>query len=61
MIVGSHPDRQGLLSSAWKRVLMSHRPATAQAHKTHFKTYLSVMIFYGLPVDLTAQNVLILM
>ena len=61
MIVSSHPDPQGLLSSAWKRVLTSHRPATAQAHKTHFKMYLSVMIFYGLPVNLTAQIVLIFM
>ena len=61
MIAGSHPDPQGLLSSAWKRVLTSHRPATAQAHKTHFRMYLSVMIFYSLPVNLTAQTLLIFM
>ena len=61
IIVGSHPDPQGLLSSAWNRIITAHRPATTQAHKTHFKTYLSVMLFYGLPVDFTAQNVLIFM
>ena len=46
MIVGSPLDPQGLLSSGWERFLTLPRPATAQAHNTHFKMCLSVMLFY---------------
>ena len=59
IISGSVPDPQGLLSSAWSRVITAHRPATVQAHQTHFKTFLSVLIFYNLPIELSARNLLI--
>ena len=59
MISGSHQDPQGLLTSAWNRVLRAYRPATVQAHRTPFSAYLSVLLFYSLPLDLSAQNILI--
>ena len=59
MISGSHQDPQGLLTSAWDRVLRAYRPAMDRAHRTHFATYLSVLLFYALPMDLSAQNILI--
>ena len=59
IISGSHQDPQGLLTSAWDRVLRAYRPATDQTHKTDFSTYLSVLLFYSLPLDLSAQNILI--
>ena len=61
MIVGSHPDPQGLMSSAWERLLTLPRPTKAQAHNFHFKMYLSVMLFYGLSMHLSVQNLLIFM
>ena len=59
IISGSHQDPQGLLTAAWHRVLQAYRPATTQAHRTHFATYLSVLSFYSLPKDLSPQNILI--
>ena len=43
----------------WHGFLKAHRPSSAQAHKTHFKTFLSLLLFYGLPMELSAYNILI--
>ena len=59
IISGSLPDPQGLLSGAWRRIQQAYRPSTAQAHKTHFQSFLAVMLFYGLPIELSPYNVLI--
>ena len=59
MISGSSQDPQGLLSLAWHRVLGAYRPGTIQAQRTHFKTFLSVLVFYNLPIEVSASNLLI--
>ena len=59
MILGSTHDPQGLLTSAWQRVLGAYRPGTIQAQRTHFKTFLSVLVFYDLPIEISAKNLLI--
>ena len=40
-------------------MLKAYRPSTVQAHRTHFATYLSVLLFYSLPINLSPQNLLI--
>ena len=40
-------------------MLTAYRPSTDQAHRTHFSTYLSVLLFYSLPLNVSAQNILI--
>ena len=58
MISGTSQDPQGLLSLAWHRVLGAYRPGTIQAQRTHFKTFLSVLVFYDLPIEVSARNLL---
>ena len=59
LILGSIPDHQGLLPSASNRVITAHKPATAQAHQTHFNTFLYVLIFYNLPKEVSAHNLIL--
>ena len=59
MISGSSQDPQGLLSLAWHRVLGAYRPGIIQAQRTHFKTFLSVLVFYNLTTEVSASNLLI--
>ena len=49
----AHQDPGGLLTSA------RGKKATAEAHRTHFAPYLSVLLFYLLPIHLSAQNLII--
>ena len=59
LISDSSHDPQGLPSLAWQRVLVAYRPGTIQAQKTHFKTFLSVLVFYDLPTEISDRNLLI--
>ena len=46
------------MSTAWSRIMNSHRPSTNRAHRLYFQTFLAFVIFMGFPVLLSLHNVL---
>ena len=52
IISGGNPASQHLMTSVWQRILTAHRPSTNRTHKTHFRTFLSFLLFYDLPISL---------
>ena len=46
------------MASAWTRIGQAYRPSTVVAHSTHFRTYLSFLIFTNSPISITLSNVI---
>ena len=47
--VGASGISSVLLSAVWRRTDSAYRPSTVSAHRLHFRTFLSYLIFAGLP------------
>ena len=59
IISGGNTASQHLMTSAWQRILTAHRPSTNRTHKTHFRTFLSFLLFYDLPISLDLHNIIV--
>ena len=58
LISDSSQHSSTFLAPAWEKVITAHRPAMVSSQKTHFKTYLSFLLFYHLPQDFSCSNLL---
>ena len=59
LISGASHTSLHLLTEAWTRTDEAFRPSTSSAHLTHFRTFLSFLLFLNLATVIRVHNILV--
>ena len=56
VVLGASGISAVLLSAVWRKTDSAYRPSIVSAYRLHFRTFLSCLIFAGLPLQISFHN-----